>query len=107
MSTNDMKIFCRRTGGFAGMLISYDIDVNTLLPEEADELGALITAADFFTLPLEIRSETPGADQFQYTLTIETDEVQHTVEVGDAAMPENLWPLLNKIRVLSRSTLNQ
>ena len=89
------------------MLISYDIDVNTLPPEEADELGTLVAASDFFTLPLEIRSESPGADQFQYTLTIETDQFQHTVEVGDAAMPENLWPLLNKIRVLSRSNLNQ
>ena len=101
-----MKISYRRTGGFAGMILSYNIDVDDLPPEEADELGRLISAADFFKLPFEIRSETPGADQFEYTLTIETDEVQHTVKFGDAAMPENLWPLVNKIRLLSRSGLD-
>ncbi len=102
-----MKISYRRTGGFTGMILSYDIDVDALPPEEAQELETLVSEADFFTLPGEIRSETPGADQFQYTLTIETDQVQHTVACGDAEMPENLWPLVNKIRILSRSTPNQ
>ena len=102
-----MKISYRRTGGFAGMILSYDIDVDTLPPEEVNELETLVSEADFFMLPEEIRAETPGTDQFQYTLTIETDQDQHTVECGDAAMPDNLWPLVNKIRILSRSTPNQ
>ena len=99
-----MKISYRRTGGFAGMILSYDIDVDNLPPEEANELETLVTEADFFTLPAEISAETPGTDQFQYTLTIETDQDQHTVECGDAAMPKNLQPLVNKIRILSRSS---
>ena len=102
-----MKISYRRTGGFAGMILTYDIDVDNLPPEEANELETLVSEADFFTLPAEINAETPGADQFQYTLTIETDQAQHTVECGDAAMPKNLQPLVNKIRILSRSTPNQ
>ena len=102
-----MKISYRRTGGFAGMILSYDIDVDNLPPEEANELETLVSKADFFTLPAEISAETTGADQFQYLLTIKTGQAQHTVEVGDAAMPEKLWPLVNKIRILSRSTPKQ
>jgi hypothetical protein len=102
-----MKISYRRTGGFAGMILSYDIDVDTLPPEEAQELETLVSKAEFFTLPAEIRAAGAGTDQFQYTLTIETDQAHHTVECGDAAMPENLWPLVNKIRILSRSKPNQ
>ena len=102
-----MKISYRHTGGFAGMILSYDIDVNSLPPDAAKELETLVSQADFFTLPAQIRAETPGTDQFQYTLTIETDQVQHTVECGDAVMPEKLLPLVNKIRILSRSTPNQ
>ena len=101
-----MKISYRRTGGFAGMILSYDIDVDKLPPEEANELEMLVSEADFFTLPAEISAETAGTDQFQYLLTIKTKQVQHTVEVGDAAMPEKLWPLVNKIRILARSTPN-
>jgi hypothetical protein len=102
-----MKISYSRTGGFAGMILSYDIDLDTLPPEEAKELETLVFEADFFTLPEEIRAETPATDQFQYILTIESEHAQHTVACGDAAMPEKLWPLVNKIRILSRSTPNQ
>ena len=99
-----MKISYRRTGGFAGMVMSFDIDTETLPEEQAGEIQGLVSAADFFALPATITSSAPGADQFQYKLTVETEGRRHTVEVGDAAVPENLWPLLNKIRVLSRST---
>jgi hypothetical protein len=101
-----MKISYRRTGGFAGMVISFDVDTETLANEEVDEIQGLAAAADFFALPAVIPSDTPGADQFQYQLTVENEGQQHTVEVGDAAVPESLWPLLNKIRILSRSTRN-
>ena len=98
-----MKIFYRRTGGFAGMVMSFDIDTEFLSFDEAQELEELVSTADFFSLPEAILSEGPGADQFQYKLTVEYQERQHSVDVGDAAVPESLWPLLNKIRVLSRS----
>jgi hypothetical protein len=102
-----MKISYRRTGGFAGMTLSYDIDVDTLSSEEAKEIDVLVASANFFKLPLHIQAETPGLDQFQYTLSIETKEVQHTVEFGEVSMPDNLRPLVDKIRILSRSTRNQ
>ncbi len=98
-----MKISYQRMGGFAGMVMSFEIAVDSLSANEAQELEDLVTAADFFTLPEIIPSHPPGADQFQYTLSIETADQQHSVQVGDAAVPENLWPLLNKLGVLSRS----
>jgi hypothetical protein len=101
-----MRISYRRTGGFAGMVMKFDLATESLPQEEANELQELVTSADFFSLPDVIPSNAPGADQFQYKLTIEYDEQQHTVEVGDASVPENLWPLLNKIRVLSRTNRN-
>ena len=98
-----MKISYQRTGGFAGMVMSFDIVTETLSSEEAEEIRELVTSADFFRLPAVIPSASPGADQFQYKLTVETEEQRHSVEVGDADVPEKLWPLLNKLRILSRS----
>ena len=60
-----MKISYRRTGGFAGMLMSFDIETQTLSEEEAGEIHGLVSAADFFALPAVIPTTTPGADQFQ------------------------------------------
>jgi len=99
-----MKISYRRTGGFAGMVMSFDFDSDSLPPEEADELVNLFNAADFFQLPTKIPSDTAVADQFQYTITVETENQRHTVEIGDTAVPENLQPLLNKLRTLSRTS---
>ena len=93
-----MKISYRRTGGFAGMVISFDIDTDTLTTEEAEEIQALVDRADFFELPKSIPSNQQGVDQCQYKLTIE-----HTIEVGDSAVPETLLPLLDKLRILSRT----
>ncbi|HBX69208.1 MAG TPA: hypothetical protein DEH25_07455 [Chloroflexi bacterium] len=95
-----MKISYRRTGGFAGMLISHSFDTDTLPKTDAEELVKLVSAADFFALPSKITAT--GADQFQYTLTVETAEQQHTLEVGETSAPENLRPLLEKLRLLAR-----
>jgi hypothetical protein len=101
-----MKISYRRTGGFAGMVMRYEVDTNSLSTEEAEELSQMVDSADFFALPSEISSTGTGADQFEYQLIVETEGQQHTVKVGDAVVPEDLWPLLNKLRVLSRSNRN-
>ena len=98
-----MKISYRRTGGFAGMVMTFDIDTNILPAEETEEFEELVDSADFFDLPEEIPSTAPYADQFQYELTVETGRREHTITVGDSAVPEELWPLLNKIRVFSRA----
>jgi hypothetical protein len=98
-----MKISYRRTGGFAGMVMSFDIDTEALPVEQAEEIQDLVSAADFFSLPPTIPSAAPGADRFQYKLTVESEAGQHTVDVGEAGVPEDLWPLLDKIRILSRS----
>ena len=102
-----MKISYQRTGGFAGMVMSFSIHTETLPSDEGEELKNLVAAANFFELPSKTESSGPVSDQFQYIITIETEDQQHTVEVGDAALPENLGPLLNKLRVLSRTTRNQ
>ena len=88
------------------MVMSFDVNTDMLLPEESEELNQLVDSADFFELPAEILSQESGVDQFQYRLTVETEEKQHTVEVGDTAVPENLWPIIDKLRTLSRSNRN-
>ncbi len=98
-----MRIRFERTGGFAGMRLTATIDTEALPLERADELRRLVDAASFFDLPTTIRSSAPGADQFQYQLTIEVEGRRHTVEVSEAAAPEALQPLLRQLTILARS----
>ena len=60
----------------------------------------LVESARFFELPAVLRSSAPGADRFQYRIGVETGQLKHTVQVDDAAVPDQLQPLiawLNKV----------
>lgn len=98
-----MRIQFERSGGFAGMLVRTNIDTGSLPPEEANKLKKMVAEAGFFDLPAQLSSPTPGADQFQYKVTIEEGDRRHTVETDDQAAPDSLWPLLRELTVRARS----
>jgi hypothetical protein len=83
-----------RTGGFAGITMTKTFDTAILPNNEASQLRQLVDAADFFRLPTTIASNTPQPDRFQYHLTAEDNDKQHTVEVGEQSIPSTLRPLI-------------
>ena len=89
-----MRINFERSGGFAGMVISKVVDSTSLSPDKANQMRQLVDAADLFRLPSTITSRTTQPDRFQYRLTVEDNGKQHTVEVGEQAVPGTLRPLL-------------
>ena len=95
-----MKIQLKRTGGFTGIPLNVAIDTNQYEEDEKNALSALVDAAHFFSLPEIIPSTSPGADRFEYRITVETSGKSHTVEVGESAVPDSLQPLI--MRVISQ-----
>ncbi|ALF53873.1 hypothetical protein ACX27_15060 [Nostoc piscinale CENA21] len=89
-----MRITFERTGGFAGITKKKTLDTNNLPAKEAKELPLLVQAADLFRLPAQIPSPNPQSDRFQYRLTVEDNDKQHTVIVSEAALPGTLRPLI-------------
>ncbi len=98
-----MRIHFERTGGFAGMRMTATVNTESLSSEEARDLHEMVEAAGFFDLPAVITTPTPGADRFHYKLTVEAEGRQHTVEMGEAAVPEALRPLLQRLTAMARS----
>jgi hypothetical protein len=98
-----MRIQFERSGGFAGLLVRTSIDTGSLSKEEADKLQKMVAEAGFFDLPAQLSSPSPGADQFQYKVSIEEGDRRHTVETSDQAAPDSLWPLLRELTVRARS----
>lgn len=90
-----MNIHLERSGGFAGLRLSHDLDSSQLSPEDGSELNRLVNTSGFFNLPADVRAANPGADRFQYKLTVKAGPREHTVAIDDAAVPESLRPLLN------------
>jgi hypothetical protein len=98
-----MKISFERTGGFAGIRLATTVDSATLTPEEAAQLRTLVDNAKFFALPAKIKATAPGADRFQYAVTIETPNQRHTVTVDEGAAPPELRPLLNWLTTAAKT----
>ena len=51
-----MRVRFERSGGFAGITLAHDFDSTELPPEQTAELTRLVTKAQFFELPGEIRA---------------------------------------------------
>lgn len=93
------QIKYERTGGFAGMRLSADIEPDKLSDEQIRPLLDLLDDMDFDELPEQLMGESSVSDQFTYQITVRTSKWEHTVVTGDASAPEKLQELL---RLLDR-----
>lgn len=93
-----MRISLERSGGFAGITRTTNIDTATLPPNESNQVSQLIQSAGFFELPQAIASDTRGSDRFQYTLTVEDNGKQHTITVGESALSGDLKSLIEWLK---------
>jgi hypothetical protein len=98
-----MRVRLERSGGFAGITPTSSISTDQMPAEEAQKVADLVDAAGFFELPPVIRSSEPGADRFQYKITVESEYATHTVQVDEAAVPPSLQPVLSWIKNSARS----
>lgn len=99
-----MHIDFVRTGGFGGIRLATTVDTQQLPSEQASTLDRLISDADFFKLPEQIRPPSPAPDRFEYKVTIATADATHSVVVSDPATPESLRPLLNYLTTLAMTS---
>ena len=90
-----MRIVFERTGGFAGIKMTKEIDTATLPAEESNQLRQLVEATDFFHLPTTLTSKTPQPDRFRYRITIQESDQEHTVMVSEQALADTLRPLID------------
>ena len=98
-----MRVSLERSGGFAGISQTYSISSDELPPEEAQKVANLVEQAGFFELPPVVRSAEPGADRFQYKITVESGHGSHTVQLDEAAVPPRLKPLLTWMKNSARA----
>lgn len=92
-----MLIHLERSGGFAGIRTEVTLDTESLPAEEAKKLLELLESADFFKMPAKFAPPKRGADYFQYSLTAKIEGKEHTVELSEPSVPENLKPLLRSL----------
>jgi hypothetical protein len=89
----------KRSGGFIGRGMKFELDLNQLPSNEARHITKLIEQSGFFNIP-ENLIEKFIPDEYQYTITVDVGVLSHTVRTNDTTMPASLRPLVNELSVL-------
>jgi len=89
-----MRVLVERSGGFAGISRTYSFSSDQVPVEDSQKVADLVEASGFFGLPPVIRGTEPGADRFQYRITVESGQGSHTVQVDEGAVPPGLQPVI-------------
>lgn len=98
-----MRYHFVRSGGFAGLRLAATVDSEELPEEEAILLEEELDSAHFFNLPNQLQEPQGGTDRFQYQITVDNGEKQHTVEAGEASLPDTLQPLVQHLERIART----
>jgi len=98
-----MQVSYQRTGGFAGMRMTADFDLNDLPEQDARSIRDLVDKAGFSKLPDKIVGSAAVPDEFTYNITVSDDSGKHTVMTTDSAAPADLRPLIDLLTQLTRT----
>ena len=93
------RIKFERTGGFAGMRIATDFELDDLPEEQAHQLIELLDEVDFDELPKHQRSENQMVNGFTYSITL---DYQKTFTIGEDSAPEEMQPLFELLYRIAR-----
>jgi len=89
----------KRSGGFIGQGMRFQLDLKQLPPDDAHAIIRLIRQAEFFNLPENFIIKF-NPDEYQYTITVDLGVISHTVRANDTTMPASLRPLVDELSSL-------
>jgi hypothetical protein len=90
-----MKISVRRSGGFANIGASAEVDTSKLPREKADELQRLAGNASFPDQPPPPLRATGAADVYQYEITLDDGSGAKTYRADDMKIPDGWRSLVD------------
>ena len=98
-----MRIEYQCSGGFGGLRLAYQREIETLSAAEAKALLNLIEAANVFDLNQKQISQKSRSipDDFSCRLTISTAQKKKTLSFSELSAPENLQRLSVHLRKLA------
>jgi len=93
----------KRSGGFVGTGMKYQLNLNQLPKNDVQSLVRLINQAGFFNIPENLIVKF-NPDEYQYMITVDAGIICHTVRTNDTTMPATLRPLVDQLSTLKMAT---
>ncbi|HAV78465.1 MAG TPA: hypothetical protein DCX53_14040 [Anaerolineae bacterium] len=96
------KIKFERTGGFAGIRLAAEVDMDDIPEDQKREIIRLIDETDFDELPKKLSGKMPMPDEFVYSITVNSRGKEHAVLAGESSLPNNLQPLIEVLERIAK-----
>lgn len=100
------KIKFERTGGFAGIRLAAEIEMDDLPDDQKREIIELLDEADFDELSEKFSDKAPIPDGFNYSITVEArEDKEYQVVAGESALPDDLQPLIEILERIAKKQM--
>ncbi len=97
------RIQFERTGGFAGIRLATDFELDDLPREQAHRLRELLDDLDIDEYNRKHAHEPRIPDSFSYTIHVYTEKQQYLIETGDNTASEKMNDLLALLTQIMRA----
>lgn len=96
-----MRVIFRRTGGFANMPISADLDTVNCSPDVCEKLQQLVESSG--VMYMQSLRVTGARDVRTYHLEIDKNGLVQKVDIDEISVPEKVKPLIEFLVAHSKS----
>lgn len=96
------RIKFERTGGFAGIRLAADIEVDELPEDQKHEILELLDEMDFDELPEKLSAKSPMPDEFVYSITVVSSKKEYKVLTGESSVPNDMQPLIEILESMAK-----
>lgn len=101
------KIKFERTGGFAGIRLAAEIEMDDLTEDQKREVTKILDDADLEDLPKKLSGNMPIPDEFVYDITVNSREKEYQVLTGASSLPNDLQPLIEILESIAKKQMRQ
>lgn len=98
-----MKLYFRKSGGFAAIFEGCQLDTTTMTPADAAELKKLVTQSNL--LKQSGKKQAGARDVFLYTFDLDMDGQHNKVTFDQLSVPKEVEPLLNFLLSKSKNLM--
>lgn len=99
------KIKFERTGGFAGIRLAAEVEMDDLPDDQKYEIINIIDESDFEDLPKKLAGKAPLPDGFVYDIKVYSREEEYRVFTGESSLPDDLQPLVEILERIAKKQM--
>lgn len=101
------EIKFERTGGFAGIRLAAEIEMDELPEDQKKEIVELLDKIGFEELPEKLAGKMPVPDEFVYSIIVESGQREYKVIAGESALPNNMQPLIEILTGITKRKMRK